>query len=187
MVRPVFRILVFLVLPLVSFADEEMDYMQKYVGRWLGYFTIHSAATGYSETFPVEQRYWMEDGKLHGLSVSDTDRGIQTASSITFLKDEKIRSEVTRGNVTKSYWGLPHDTGIVWLSTDLDRASDYQLKEAFVVVEGELQLHTDGFDTFVFKDGLGHLIFRGRLKKIVEEEVSEEKADEEVEKVKVAE
>lgn len=156
--------------------------MQKYVGRWLGYFTIHSAATGYSETFPVEQRYWMEDGKLHGLSVSDTDNGLQTASSITFLKDEKIRSEVTRGDVTEAYWGLPHDAGIVWLSEDLDRASDYQLKEAFIAEEGELWLHTDGFDTFIYQEGLAHLVYRGRLRKIADEEV-----DEEVEKVKVAE
>ena len=157
--------------------------MQKYVGRWIGHFTIHSATTGYSETFPVEQRYWMEGGKLHGLSVSDTDKGMQTASSITFIKDEKIRSEVTRGEEMEAYWGVPHDGGIVWLLANLERASDYQLREAFVVEEGERLLHTDGFDTYVYKEGLAHLIYRGRLRKVADEEV---KIGRKIKEVKIA-
>lgn len=161
-----FRIFVLLGLPLIAFADEQMDYLQKYVGRWLGDFTIHSAATGFSETFPVEQRYWIEDGKLNGISVSDTDRGMQTATSVTFIKDGKLRSEVTRGKEAEAYWGVLHDVGIVWLPANLVRASDYQLTEFFSVEKGERWLHTDGFDTFIYKDGIAHFVYKGRLKKV---------------------
>ena len=63
------------------------DYLKQYEGRWIGEYTIHSPATNFTETFPVEQRYWIEDGQLCGLSVCDTDRGIQTAKSRTFIKE----------------------------------------------------------------------------------------------------
>lgn len=172
---PVFRTLTLLFTPLIVFADVTTDYLQQYVGRWVGEFTIHSAATGYSEVFPVEQRYWMEGGKLHGLSVSETDRGIQTASSVTFIQDGKFRSEVKRGETKEVYLGKIHDSGLVWISEDLARATDYQLKEAFVVEEGELWLTTEGFDTFIYKEGLAHLVYKGRLKKVPEEE--EEKSE----------
>ena len=152
-------------------AIDVVDYLKGYVGRWVGDFTIHSAATGYSETFPVEQRYWIEEGKLHGISVSDTDRGMQTATSVTIIKEGKLRSEVTRGNEKEAYWGVPHDDGIVWLPADLARVSDYQLREFFSEEEGELWLQTDGFDTFIFKEGLAHIVYKGRLKKVADEEV----------------
>ena len=162
------RISVFLLLPLVSFADQWLVYMQKYVGRWVGDFTIHSAATGYSENFPVEQRYWIQEDKLHGISVSETDRGMQTATSITYTKEGKLCSEVTRDKETEAYWGLPHDDGIVWLSVDLARASDYQQREFFTEEAGELWLETEGFDTFIFQEGLARIIYRGRMKKVAD-------------------
>ena len=149
-------------------ATNLVDYIEGYKGRWVGYFTIYSAATGYSETFPVEQRYWMEDGKLNGISVSDTDRGIQTATSVTFIKEGKLRSEVTRGKETEAYWGALHETGIVWLPGNLARANDYQLTEFFTEDKGELWLQTDGFDTFIYKEGLAHLVYKGRLKKVAD-------------------
>lgn len=145
-------------------AGEVIDYLKGYEGRWVGDYTIHSAATGYTETFPLEQRYWWEDGQLHGFSVSETDRGIETASSRAFIQDGKLRLEVTRKEEVEGYWGVLHDGGIVWLTEDLARAMDYQMKETFVEENGTRSLHTDGFDTFVYEGGLAHLVYRGRLR-----------------------
>jgi len=151
-------------------ADEVVDYLKRYEGRWVGDFTIHSTATGYSQTFPVEQRYWWEDGQLHGISVSDTNHGMQTAKSRTFIQEGKLQSEVTQGEITERFFGVLHDAGIVWLPADLKRATDYQMKEAFAQKNGELWLQTDGFDSYVYQDGLAYLVYRGRLVLQAEEE-----------------
>jgi len=135
----------------------------------VGDFTIHSTATGYSETFPVEQRYWWEDGQLHGISVSDTNKGMQAAKSRTFIQEGKLQSEVILGEVTERFFGLIHDNGIVWLSADLNRANDYQMKEGFAEEKGRLWLQTDGFDSYVYQEGLAYLVYRGRLVKQTEE------------------
>jgi hypothetical protein len=74
-------------LPFALKADPRVDYLRQYIGRWLGDFTIHSGATGYTETFPIEQRYWWEDEQLHGLSVAETDWGIEAASSRALILD----------------------------------------------------------------------------------------------------
>lgn len=140
-----------------------MDYLKQYEGRWVGDFTIHSTATEYTETFPVEQRYWWEDGQLLGISVSDTNRGIQTARSRTFIQDGQLRSEVVTEESMEVFIGALHDGGIVWMPSDLNRATDYQMKEAFVEKEGKRRLHTDGFDSYVYEEGLAHLVYRGRL------------------------
>ena len=158
-------IFLYLVLwPFALLADEVVDYLKQYEGRWVGHFTIHSGATGYSQTFPVEQRYWWKDGQLHGISVADTNDGMQMAKSRTFVQDGKLRSEVTRGEVNEVFFGVLHEDGIVWISSDLKRATDYQMREAFVVEEdGSRGLYTDGFDSYVYQEGLAHLIYRGRL------------------------
>jgi len=156
-------ILYCLFIPFALLANEVVDYLKQYQGRWVGDYTIYSAATGYSQTFPVEQRYWWEDGQLHGLSVSDTNSGMQVSQSRTYLQDGTLRSEVTQGEVTERFYGIFHDGGIVWLSTDLDRATDYQMKETIQTGESPRQLWTDGFDSYVYQDGLAHLVYRGRL------------------------
>ncbi|MGZ0707727.1 hypothetical protein ACWPKO_05275 [Coraliomargarita sp. W4R53] len=155
-----------LVLP----ADEVVDYLKRYEGRWVGDFTIHSTATGYNQTFPVEQRYWWEDGQLHGISVSETDSGIQTAKSRTFIQDGELESEVTQGETSERFFGVLHDTGIVWLPEDPKRVTDYQMTEAFVTEDGQLLLNTDGFDRYVYQDGLAHLVYRGRLVRQLDED-----------------
>jgi hypothetical protein len=144
-------------------ADELLDYLKKYEGRWVGDFTIHSTATNYSETFPVEQRYWWEDGELRGMSVADTNRGLQTSASRTYIEAGRLRSEVVTGTTIETYVGMLHDGGIVWLSSNLNRAEDYQMREVFVDLEGQRRLHTDGFDRYIYQEGLAHLVYRGRL------------------------
>jgi hypothetical protein len=151
---------------LSSFAlsgNVRIDYLKQYEGRWLGDFTIHSTATGYSETFPVEQRYWWEDGQLHGISVSDTNKGLQTAKSRTFIQDEKLQSEVIQGESIERFFGFFRDEGIVWISADKKRANDYQMVERFAIEESRLLLLTEGFDSYVYQEGLAHLVYRGRL------------------------
>jgi len=157
-------------LPLALAGNEVVDYLKQYEGRWVGDFTIHSTATEYTETFPVEQRYWWEDGQLRGISVSETNRGIETARSRTFVQDGQLRSEVVTEEALQTYIGTFHDGGIVWLSSDLARAADYQMKEAFVEADGKRRLHTDGFDSYVYQEGRAHLVYRGRLTFAPEEE-----------------
>jgi len=158
---PIF--LVFFVSSFALQADEVVDYLKGYQGRWVGDFTVHSTATGYSQTFPVEQRFWWKDGQLHGISVSGMDRGIQTAKARTFIQDGQLRSEVIQDETKESFVGVLHDEGIVWIPAKLERATDYQMKEVFVEKEGVRRLHTDGFDSYVYQDGLAHLVYRGRL------------------------
>jgi hypothetical protein len=158
-----YRHLLLLFLPFVLLGGELEDYLKQYEGRWLGEYTIHSPSTNFTGTFPVEQRYWMEDGQLRGLSVSDTDRGIQTAKSRTFIKEGVVYSEVTAGDNIEKYIGALHEGGLVWLPSNLKRANDYQMKESFVKKAQQFWLHTDGFDSYVYREGLGHLVYRGRL------------------------
>ena len=143
--------------------NELIDYLKQYEGRWLGDFTIHSTASGYSETFPVEQRYWWEDGQLYGISVSDTNNGLQTAKSRTFIQDDKLQSEVITGEITERFFGFLRDGGIVWITADVKRANDYQMAERFAMEEGRPLLLTEGFDSYVYAEGLAHLVYRGRL------------------------
>lgn len=168
MLRPFFICLCSL-LATALLADEVIDYLKGYEGRWVGHFTIHSAATGYSETFPVEQRYWWEDGQLHGISVSDTNEGLQTAKSRTFIQANRLQSVVITGETVEVYFGVLHEKGIVWLPSNLQRAADYQMTEAFLEIDGQRWLHTDGFDSYVYQGGLAHLVFRGRLRWTAEE------------------
>lgn len=166
--RGMFRQLTFFLLPFVLWSSETEDYLKQYEGRWIGEYTIHSPATNFTETFPVEQRYWIEDGQLRGLSVSDTDRGMQTAKSRTFVEEGVVCSEVTTGDTIEKYIGTLHEGGLVWLPSNLKRANDYQLKESFVKKAQQLWLHTDGFDSYVYREGLGHLVYRGRLQFVPE-------------------
>ena len=151
--------------PLALLGNELVDFLKRYEGRWLGDFTIHSTASGYSETFPVEQRYWWEDGQLHGISVSDTNNGLQTAKSLTFIEDGKLQSEVITGEIMERFFGFLRDGGIVWIPADVRRANDYQMAEHFAIEEGLSLLLTEGFDTYVYQEGLAHLVYRGRLLK----------------------
>ena len=151
--------------PLALLGNELIDFLERYEGRWLGDFTIHSTASGYTETFPVEQRYWWEDGQLHGISVSDTNNGLQTAKSLTFIQEGKLQSEVITGETTERFFGFLRDGGIVWIPADIKRANDYQMTEYFAMEEGCPLLLTEGFDTYVYREGLAHLVYRGRLLK----------------------
>ena len=151
--------------PLALLGNELIDYLKQYEGRWVGDFTIHSTASGYSETFLVEQRYWWEDGQLHGISVSDTSNGLKTAKSLTFIQEGNLQSEVITGETTERFFGFLRDGGIVWISANMERANDFQMAERFAMEEGLSLLLTEGFDTYVYQEGLAHLVYRGRLLK----------------------
>lgn len=169
MLRFIFLGLFFVLSSLALAADEVVDYLKRYEGRWVGDFTIHSPATGYTQTIPVEQRYWWEEGQLHGMSVTEMNGKIESAESLTFIKDGKLRSEVLRVEIKEVYFGVLQDGGIIWISENLGRATDYQMKESLVEKKGERWLHTDGFDSFDYEGELAHLVYRGRLMKQAEE------------------
>ena len=69
------------------------------------------------------------------------------------------------GETTERFLGFLRDGGIVWISADMKRANDYQMAERFAVEEGRPLLITEGFDSYVYQEGLAHLVYRGRLLK----------------------
>ena len=145
--------------------DEALEVLLKaYEGRWVGHFTVHSTATGYTETFPVEQQYWWQDGELHGVAVSQRDAGMSSARSKSMAEEGKFVSQVEQGDIIETYWGVLRDGGLVWFSTNVKRLSDYQMKEVIVEVDGKRMLKTEGFDTYVYGEGMAHLVYRGELK-----------------------
>lgn len=154
------------ILPLSAFCAEQLseDVFKPYVGRWVGEFTIHSTATGYSEVFPVEQLYWIKDGTLHGVAASDRDSGLQNSRSETVIEGNRLRTCVFHKDSEESFFGTLHEGGILWVPTDLKRVTDYQIKEMIIMEEGERVLKSEGFDSFVFQDGLAHIIYRGSLR-----------------------
>lgn len=156
-------LVVVIVTPCLTYAGDLMDAMRKYEGRWVGNFTLHSAATGYTETFPVEQQYWMAENKLHGVAVTDRNTGMESARSVTFIVDDKLVTEITTGTETQRYLGVLHEQGVLWLPEEMQRANDHQLKEMILVEDGELRLKTEGFDTYIYQEGLAHIIYRGNL------------------------
>ena len=120
MYRSIQILLLLVFSPLALLGNELIDYLKQYEGRWLGDFTIHSTASGYSETFPVEQRYWWEDGQLHGISVSDTNNGLKSAKSLTFIKEGKLQSEVITGENTERFFGFLRDGGrTAWFASSV--------------------------------------------------------------------
>lgn len=163
------------VLPLLAHAEEAIEAaaavekdletaLRAYEGRWVGHFTVHSTASGYTETFPVEQQYWWKNGALHGVAVTQREVGMSSARSKSVVKEGKYFSEVKSGETVENYWGVLHDGGLVWLSSNLKRTKDYQMKEFIVEVDGERVLKTEGFDTYVYDEGIAHLVYRGELK-----------------------
>ena len=151
--------------PIVS---PEEAVLRAFEGRWVGHFTVHSTASGYTETFPVEMQYWWKDETLHGVAVTQRDEGMSSSRSKSVVEKGKILSEVKTGETVERYWGVLHDGGLVWLSSNLKRTKDYQMKESIVEVDGERVLKTDGFDTYVYSGGIAHLVYRGELKFVVE-------------------
>ena len=162
------RFCLFIPLFLFSFllhAEEDLEaYLAHYAGRWVGHFTVHSAATGYSETFAVEQQYWWKDGELRGVAVTQREGGMESSRSCTYVKEGRLISEVGHGDKLEFFQGVFIDGGIVWVPADLKRANQYQMKESLKTnAEGARMLITEGFDTYVYSEGLAHLIYRGAL------------------------
>ncbi len=155
--------LLLLLLPLGLRAGELEDYLSGYVGRWSGHFTIHSTATDYSESFPVEQLYWWVGDQLHGVAVSERDSGMESARSVTSVVDGQLVSEISRGEQTERFVGVLHDGGLLWVPADLQRANDYQIKESLVEKDGKRVLKTEGFDSYVYQEGLAYIVYRGEL------------------------
>ena len=148
----------------VGVLDPQLEYLRQYEGRWTGEFSIQSTASDHIETFQVEQRYWMKDGELRGVSVSQRGSGVESARSRSYVKDGQIYSVVSRpGCEDETFVGKLHEGGLVWLPADLKRANDYQILEYFVRRETGRVLKTGGFDSYVYGGGLARVIFRGEL------------------------
>jgi len=156
-------------LPLALFADVDLAALLKsYVGSWSGKFTVHSTATGFTEAFEVEQQYWMDAGKLYGVSVMMRGEQMDSSNSVTVIKDDHFYSIVKRGETEEQFVGVPKEGGILWLPRNMSRAKDYQIREWVELSGGKRLLKTEGFDTYVFSEGLGHIVYKGELTATVE-------------------
>ena len=152
-------------LPLLVRAEEDLEaFLRAYEGSWVGYFSIHSTASGYTEVFPVEQQYWWKDGVLHGVAAMKREDGLSSARSRSLVKDGKFFSKVKRGENVENYWGVLHGEDLVWFSSNLKRTKDYQMKESIRQVKGKRILKTEGFDVYIYGGGVAHLVYRGDLK-----------------------
>jgi hypothetical protein len=160
----VFRLLLLFLFPFVLSANELIEYLKAYEGQWSGQFTIHSTANNYTESFSVEQRYWWDGEILRGVAVFDRDSRMETASSKTWWDGEKLISEVKRGDAVETFFGVLHDGGLLWISSDMQRANDYQIREILIEKEGSpRKMKIEGYDTYVITDGLVYLIYKGEL------------------------
>ena len=111
----------------------------------------------------MEQRYWWKGEVLHGLSVSDRDAGMDFATSKTWVDGKKLITEVKRGETKEVFYGVLHEGTLLWLPEDMRRANDYQMRESFTEEEGREKMLFEGFDTYVFGEGLAHIIIKGEL------------------------
>ena len=143
--------------------DKLAAYMAALEGRWVGHFIIHSPASGYSETFVVKQDYWIDDGALWGVAVSERKSGLQSARSRTHMEGGILISEVMRGTDKEIFIGVFHEGGILWLPANMARAEDYQIKETIVMQAGQRKLETEGFDSYNYEGDVAHIIYRGKL------------------------
>lgn len=152
------------VLPMWLYAEKDLDaVLRAYEGRWVGHFSIHSTASGHTQTFPVEQRYWWEDGVLHAIAVSERNEGLSHTSSRVVVKDGQFFCEVKSGETVTNYWGVWHEDRLIWFSANLQRAQDYQMQESIIELDGVRMLKTEGFDTYIYSEGKAHLVYRGEL------------------------
>lgn len=157
-------ILLALALPLALSATDLQSYLKQYEGRWVGDYSVTSTANAHTEKFLVEQRYWFKGKVLYGVAVYERDGKLVTASSKTWVDGKKLVSEIKRGEVVEVYYGVLHDGGLLWLSSNMQRANDYQMRETLIEKEGQpMSMKVEGFDTYISEDGLVYLIYKGDL------------------------
>lgn len=150
-------------LPFSLLAEDPAAFLLQFEGRWTGEFTIHSTATGYTENLAVEQRYWMVGDRLRGISVVERNGNLETSTSWTSIDAKKLVSSIKRGASEERFYGAVKEGTVLWISSDLSRAEDYQMTQHFVDEGGERKLLTEGFNTYLFAGGLAHLVYRGEL------------------------
>ena len=143
-------------------------FLEQYEGRWVGTFTIHSEATGYTQELLVEQRYWWSDNALRGLSVAETAEGSQTATSRAFFSGEALRLEVSKNGEVEVFAGVLDHDRIIWVTANPARLNDYQFNERFVQEGLSTILVSEGFDTYDYEDDLAYIIYKGRMVKVPE-------------------
>lgn len=161
--RTVISILLLLLSCASLSASDVMESLRKYAGRWVGYYKVQSVTSDHAAIFPVEQRYWIEDGRLKGLAVIMRDSELEFSSSVTYRDGDVYVSEVTRGETVEIYLGILREDAIVWYSSDLSRANDYKIEDSFASWGSERIMRTEGFDLRDSEHGRVGVIYEGEL------------------------
>lgn len=157
-------ILFFAGIPLFATANEALKaQLDKYVGKWVGVFTVEAEAIDYLESFPVEQKYWWEGSVLRGVAVMRRENGIVSSTTSNVIDGDKILSSVKKNGGEQVFYGTLVDEGLLWFPANLDRANNYQIKEHFTTMDGERMLVQSGFDTFDNNGEAAVLIYRGEF------------------------
>ena len=144
-------------------ATQLREHLSKYVGEWRGVFSLKAPDVDFQESFRVEQLYWWDGDVLRGSSTEARESGASESSSVTVIDGRKYVTEIRRADTVERYYGVLRDGGVVWFSTDLNRAEDYQIKEVIADSNGERMLITTGFDTFMHENAPSHLLYYGEL------------------------
>lgn len=153
-----------LLVPIGLIANPDLKaQLDLYVGRWLGVFSVRAPDIDYEETFSVEQTYWWKADELRGISVVRRQSGTETSRAVNTIRDNQVISEVSKGDSVQVYYGILANDGLVWVPANLERVTDYQLKETFTEIDGERVLVTNGYDTFNNEGKPALLFYQGQL------------------------
>lgn len=143
--------------------EQLLPYLRQLEGRWIGHYLIHTSINEYKEEFTVEQQYWMQDGELLGVFAAKRSTGLESASSRTFIQDDRLILIVSRSTGEQTYIGVLADGWLIWLPEDVERANDYQIREKIVRHAGGFQLISESFETYETKNGPAKILIRGSL------------------------
>ncbi|MBV32770.1 MAG: hypothetical protein CMK36_04955 [Porticoccaceae bacterium] len=144
-------------------AAQLLPYLEQLEGRWVGHYTIHTSINQYKEEFTVEQQYWMQDGELLGVFAAMRSKGLESASSRTFIQDGRLILIVSRSSGEETYIGVLAEDWLIWLPEDVERANQYQIREKIVRHAGGYQLISESFETYETKNGPAKIRISGSL------------------------
>ena len=143
--------------------EQLLPYLRQLEGRWIGHYLIHTSINEYKEEFTVEQQYWMQDGELLGVFAAKRSTGLESASSRTFIQDDRLILIVSRSTGEQTYIGVLADGWLIWLPEDVERANDYQIREKIVRHAAGYQLISESFETYETKKGPAKILISGSL------------------------
>ena len=117
MIKRIFILLCAGCLPLFSAADLP-PVLNSLEGRWVGNFEVVNSQGTRVFRFPVEHRYWIEEGQLRGLATAEIDGELLFTHSASYLLDGQLVSDVVEEGRSTRYLGTLNQGTLTWASTE---------------------------------------------------------------------